>query len=125
MVHQIGGRSLPLREKRGSRQMYDTKTSRPSFPLVSVGKIPGKFGPIPNQNTESRCNSTSFRYFFLAKLLVTIPSYVYYLDGFFGVGEGVGKPLFTKHPASPVHLHVPISTIESLLKPTPACSRNT
>ncbi len=37
----------------------------------------------------------------------------------------VGKPLFTKHPASPVHLHVPISTIEFLLKLTPACSRNT
>jgi hypothetical protein len=26
--------------------------------------------------------------FFLAKLLVTIPSYMYYLDGYFGVGEG-------------------------------------
>ncbi len=37
----------------------------------------------------------------------------------------VGKPLNSKHPASPVHLHVPISTIESLLKLTPACSRNT
>ena len=34
----------------------------------------------------------------------------------------VGKPLFTKHPASPVHLHVPISTIDFLLKLTPACS---
>ncbi len=37
----------------------------------------------------------------------------------------VGKPLNSKHPASPVHLHVLISTIESLLKLTPACSRNT
>ena len=36
--------------------------------------------------------------------------------------QSVGKPLFTKHPASPVHLHVPISTIEFLLKLTPACS---
>ena len=57
LVHQKMGRSLPLREKRGSRQMYDTKTSRPSFPSVSVGKIPGKYRPIPNRNTKSRCNS--------------------------------------------------------------------
>jgi hypothetical protein len=39
--------------------MYDTKTSRPSFPLVSVGKIPGKYQPIPNQNIKSRCNSST------------------------------------------------------------------
>jgi hypothetical protein len=29
-----------------------------------------------------------FRYIFWAELLVTIPSYVYYLDGYFGVGKG-------------------------------------
>ncbi len=45
LVHQKGGRSLPLREKRGSRRMYDTEMSRPSFPLVryrlvNTGKIP-------------------------------------------------------------------------------------
>ncbi len=60
LVHQKGGRSLPLREKRGSRQMYNTGTSQPSFPLVSVGKIPEKYRPIPNRNTESRCNSKIF-----------------------------------------------------------------
>ncbi len=52
LIHQKGGRSLPLREKRGSHHMYNTKTSRPSFPLVSVGKIPGKYQPIPNRNTK-------------------------------------------------------------------------
>ncbi len=57
LVHQKGGRS---EGKRGSRQMYDTATYQPSFPLVSVGKIPGKYRPIPNRNTESRCNSTNF-----------------------------------------------------------------
>ncbi len=57
LVHQKGGRSLSLREKRGSCQMYDTKKSWPRFPLVSVGKIPGKYRPMPNRNTNSRCNS--------------------------------------------------------------------
>ncbi len=54
LVHQKGGRS---EGKRGSRQMYDTEMYQPSFPSVSVGKIPGKYRPIPNRNTESRCNS--------------------------------------------------------------------
>jgi hypothetical protein len=54
------GQKPPFEGKRGSRQMYDTKTSRPSFPLVSVGKIPGKYRPIPNRNTQSRCNSILF-----------------------------------------------------------------
>ncbi len=57
MVHQKGGRSLLFREKRGSRQMYNTEMSRPSFPLVLVGKIPGKYRPIPNRNTELGYNS--------------------------------------------------------------------
>jgi hypothetical protein len=47
------------------------------------------------------------------------------IDTVDNVVKAVGKPLFTKHPASPVHLHVPISTIEFLLKLTPACPRNT
>ncbi len=58
LVHQKGGRSLPLWEKRGSRQMYNTKTSRPSFPLVSVRKIPGKYQPIPNRITKLGYNSS-------------------------------------------------------------------
>ncbi len=60
LIYQKVGRSLPLREKRGSRQMYNTKTSRPSFPSVSVGKIPGKHQPTPNRNTELGYNSTLF-----------------------------------------------------------------
>ncbi len=60
LIHQKWGRSLPLREKRGSCQMYNTQTSGPSFPLVLVGKIPGKFPPIPNQNTESGYNSSFY-----------------------------------------------------------------
>jgi hypothetical protein len=38
--------------------MYDTKTYQPSFPPVSVRKIPRKYQPIPNQNTESGCYSS-------------------------------------------------------------------
>ncbi len=37
--------------------MYNTKTPLLSFPLVSVRKIPGKYQPIPNRNTESGYNS--------------------------------------------------------------------
>ena len=40
-----------------SCQRHNTEKSLPSFPLVSVGKIPRKYRPIPNQNTELRCNS--------------------------------------------------------------------
>ncbi len=52
LVHQKGGRSLPLREKRDSCQMYNTKMSRPSFPSVLVGKIPGKYQLILKWNTK-------------------------------------------------------------------------
>ncbi len=62
LVHQKVSRSLPSREKRGSCQMYNTETSRPSFPLVLVGKIPGKYQPIPNWNTISGYNSSNFQH---------------------------------------------------------------
>jgi hypothetical protein len=58
------GQKTPFEKKRGSRQMYNTKMSRPSFPLVSVGKISGKYQPIPNQNTESGNNSTKNGYYY-------------------------------------------------------------
>jgi hypothetical protein len=37
--------------------MYDTKRSRQSFSLVSVGKKLGKYQPIPNQNIDLGYNS--------------------------------------------------------------------
>jgi hypothetical protein len=37
--------------------MLNIEMSRPSFPSVSDGKIPGKYQPIPNQNTELGYNS--------------------------------------------------------------------
>ncbi len=43
--------------KRGSRQFYDTEMYQPSFLLVSFGKIPRKYQPIPTKNTESEINS--------------------------------------------------------------------
>ncbi len=55
LVHQKEGRS---EGKRGSHQMYDTKTYQPSFPPVLVRKIPRKYQPIPNWNTKSGCNSS-------------------------------------------------------------------
>ncbi len=54
LVHQKGGRG---EGKRSSRQMYDTETYQPSFPPVSVRKIPRKYQPIPNRNTKLGCNS--------------------------------------------------------------------
>ncbi len=55
LVHQKGGRS---ERKRGSRQMYDTEGPYlPSFPSLSVRKIPRKYQLIPYQNTESGYNS--------------------------------------------------------------------
>ncbi len=55
------GQKPSFEGKKGvSRQMYNTKTSRPSFLLVSVGKIPGKYQPIPNRNTGSGYNSRYF-----------------------------------------------------------------
>ncbi len=56
---ELGSGPQPLlRGKRGSCQMYDTKRSRPSFPVVLVGKKPGKYQPIPNRNTTLGYNSS-------------------------------------------------------------------
>jgi hypothetical protein len=52
------GQKPPFEGKKGSRQMYNTETSRPSFPSVLVGKILGKYQPIPNRNTKSGYNSS-------------------------------------------------------------------
>jgi hypothetical protein len=37
---------------------YNTEVYLPSFPPVSVNDIPKKYRLIPNQNTDSGCNST-------------------------------------------------------------------
>ncbi len=89
MVHKKGGRSLPLREKRGSRQMYDTETYRPSFPSVLVGKVLGKYRPIPNRNTESRCNSIS-----IALCYGELLAYWFVYHGCFGLEGGLRPVLF-------------------------------
>jgi hypothetical protein len=65
-MHQKGGQCLPFEGKRGSRQIYNTKMYQPSFSLVSVGKIPRKYQPIPTKipNRETtlmftQCKNTS------------------------------------------------------------------
>ena len=35
---------------------YNTKVYLPSFPPVPVNKIPKKYRPIPNRNTDTGCN---------------------------------------------------------------------
>ncbi len=46
-----------LEGKRGSHQFFDTKMYQPSFPSVSVCKIPRKYQPIPTKNTKPVNNS--------------------------------------------------------------------
>ncbi len=53
------GRCPSFEWKRGFRQIYNTKMYHPSFPLVTVGKVPRKYQPIPTKNTKSLNNSTN------------------------------------------------------------------
>ncbi len=73
MMHQKGGRCPPFEWKRGSRQIYNTKMYQPSFYLVSVGKIPKKYQPIPTNNTKSVNNSIVLGYKLFNCLMYQVP----------------------------------------------------